>query len=64
MLTDEIVSRLRDKADVEGEGTLAWLLNTAADRLELYDGYTKALRFLTGLENGEEKKDDQLHDQQ
>lgn len=64
MLTDEIVSRLRDKAEVEGEGTLAWLLNTAADRLELYDGYTKALRFLTGLENGEEKKDDQLHDQQ
>ena len=64
MLTDEIVSRLRDKAEVEGEGTLSWLLNTAADRLELYDGYTKALRFLTGLENGEEQKDDQLHDQQ
>lgn len=64
MLTDEIVSRLRAKAEVEGEGTLAWLLNTAADRLELYDGYTKALRFLTGLENGEEQKNDQLHDQQ
>lgn len=58
MKTDEIVRDLREKAEVEGTGSLFLLLNTAADRLELYDGYTKALRFLTELENVEEKKND------
>lgn len=37
MTNTELVIELRDQAEVEGPGTLNWLLNLAADKIEEMD---------------------------